>query len=71
MVALTLLFATSQGMAVQVEGLRTQVDPHWKFQKAYRTWKTIQSYQFSKIVRDIGGFWEWGVGSRDWRADIF
>ena len=29
-VALAILFATSQGMAVQLEGLRTQVDPHWK-----------------------------------------
>ncbi len=29
-VALGILFATSQGMAVQLEGLRTQVDPHWK-----------------------------------------
>ena len=29
-VALALLFATSQGMAVQLAGLRTQVDPHWK-----------------------------------------
>lgn len=28
--ALALLFATSQGMAVQLKGLRTQVDPHWK-----------------------------------------
>ena len=29
-VALALLFATTQGMAVQISGLRTQVDPHWK-----------------------------------------
>jgi hypothetical protein len=29
-VALALLFATCQGMAVQLKGLRTQVDPHWK-----------------------------------------
>ncbi len=29
-VALAILFATSQGMAVQIKGLRTQVDPHWK-----------------------------------------
>lgn len=29
-VALAILFATSQGMAVQIEGLRAQVDPHWK-----------------------------------------
>ena len=29
-VALALLFATAQGMAVQLKGLRTQVDPHWK-----------------------------------------
>jgi hypothetical protein len=29
-VALAILFATSQGMAVQLTGLRTQVDPHWK-----------------------------------------
>ncbi len=29
-VALALLFATTQGMAVQIQGLRTQVDPHWK-----------------------------------------
>ena len=29
-VALALLFATTQGMAVQLEGLRSQVDPHWK-----------------------------------------
>ncbi len=27
-VALALLFATTQGMAVQISGLRTQVDPH-------------------------------------------
>ena len=29
-VALALLFATTQGLAVQIQGLRTQVDPHWK-----------------------------------------
>ena len=29
-VALALLFATTQGMAVQIQDLRTQVDPHWK-----------------------------------------
>lgn len=29
-VALAILFATTQGMAVQIQGLRTQVDPHWK-----------------------------------------
>lgn len=29
-VALALLFATCQGMAVQLKGLRTQVDPHWQ-----------------------------------------
>lgn len=29
-VALAILFSTSQGMAVQLTGLRTQVDPHWK-----------------------------------------
>jgi hypothetical protein len=29
-VALAILFATSQGMAVQISGLRTRVDPHWK-----------------------------------------
>ncbi len=29
-VALAILFATSQGTAVQITGLRTQVDPHWK-----------------------------------------
>ncbi|MGB5635005.1 MAG: transposase [Waterburya sp.] len=29
-VALALLFATTQGMAVQIQGLRTQVAPHWK-----------------------------------------
>ena len=29
-VALALLFATCQGMAVQLKGLRTQVDPHWR-----------------------------------------
>ncbi len=29
-VALALLFATTQGMAVQIQALRTQVDPHWK-----------------------------------------
>ncbi len=27
--ALTLLYSTAQGMAVQVAGLRQQVDPHW------------------------------------------
>ena len=25
-----ILFATTQGMAVQIQGLRQQVDPHWK-----------------------------------------
>jgi hypothetical protein len=25
-----LLYATTQGMAVQLAGLRTQVDPHWR-----------------------------------------
>jgi hypothetical protein len=29
-VALALLFATCYGMTIQVKGLRTQVDPHWK-----------------------------------------
>ena len=29
-VAVALLFATTTGMAVQVEGLRQQVDPHWR-----------------------------------------
>lgn len=29
-VALALLFATSQGMAVQLAGLRSRVDPHWR-----------------------------------------
>ena len=29
-VALALLFATAHGMTVQLNGLRTQVDPHWK-----------------------------------------
>ncbi len=29
-VALAILFATSQGMAVQLTGLRQRVDPHWK-----------------------------------------
>jgi hypothetical protein len=28
--AIALLFATSQGMAVQLAGLRQQVDPHWR-----------------------------------------
>lgn len=28
-VALALSFATCQGMAVQLKGLRTRVDPHW------------------------------------------
>jgi hypothetical protein len=27
--AIAILYATIQGMAVQIEGLRTQVDPHW------------------------------------------
>ena len=34
-VALALLFATTQGMAVQIQGLRTQVDPHWKRSLSY------------------------------------
>lgn len=29
-VALALLFATVHGMTVQIQGLRRQVDPHWK-----------------------------------------
>lgn len=29
-VALALLFATAHGMTLQLKGLRTQVDPHWK-----------------------------------------
>lgn len=29
-VALAILFTTSHGMAVQLKGLRTQVDPHWE-----------------------------------------
>ncbi|MEL7011449.1 MAG: transposase [Cyanobacteria bacterium J06588_4] len=29
-VALALLFATAHGMTIQLNGLRTQVDPHWK-----------------------------------------
>jgi hypothetical protein len=29
-IALAILFATSQGMAVQLTGLRQRVDPHWK-----------------------------------------
>ena len=28
--AIALLYATQQGLTVQVEGLRTQVDPHWR-----------------------------------------
>ena len=28
--AVALLYATTQGMAVQVAGLRPQVDPHWR-----------------------------------------
>jgi len=28
--ALTLLYATTQGMSVQIAGLRQQVDPHWR-----------------------------------------
>ena len=28
--AVALLYGTTQGMAVQVEGLRQQVDPHWR-----------------------------------------
>jgi hypothetical protein len=28
--AIALLFATTQGMAVQLSGLRQQVDPHWR-----------------------------------------
>lgn len=28
--AVALLYATTQGMAVQVAGLRQQVDPHWR-----------------------------------------
>jgi hypothetical protein len=28
--AIALLYATTQGMAVQLAGLRTQVDPHWR-----------------------------------------
>ena len=28
--AITILFATTQGMAVQLAGFRQQVDPHWK-----------------------------------------
>ena len=41
-VALALLFATTQGMAVQIAGLRRQVDPHWKrglsYLKIGRSW---------------------------------
>lgn len=29
-VAIALLFATAHGMTIQLNGLRTQVDPHWK-----------------------------------------
>jgi len=28
--ALALLYATTQGMSVQIAGLRQQVDPHWR-----------------------------------------
>jgi hypothetical protein len=28
--AVALLYATTQGMALQLAGLRTQVDPHWR-----------------------------------------
>ena len=28
--AVALLYATTQGMAVQITGLRQQVDPHWR-----------------------------------------
>ena len=34
-VVLALLFATTQGMAVQIQGLRTQVDLHWKRSLSY------------------------------------
>ena len=30
MAAFAILYATAHGMAVQVAGLRQQVDPHWK-----------------------------------------
>lgn len=30
MAAVALLYSTTQGMAVQIAGLRQQVDPHWQ-----------------------------------------
>ena len=54
-VALALLFATTQGMAVQIQGLRTQVDPHWKRGLSYLK---------------IGLRWLKGVLHKDWYAVI-
>lgn len=33
--ALALLYATTQGMSVQIAGLRQQVDPHWRRSISY------------------------------------
>ena len=60
--ALALLFATSQGMAVQLKGLRTQVDPHWKRGQRVRAdrRKTTRGHSPSRYLK-IGIRWLNGV----------
>ncbi len=59
-VALALLFATTQGMAVQLEGLRTQVDPHWKRGLSYLK----IGLRWLKGVLHKGGHVAWGSPRR-------
>ena len=57
-----LLFATSEGMAVQLKGLRTQVDPHWKRGQRVRAdrRKTTRGHSPSRYLK-IGIRWLNGV----------
>ena len=59
-VALALLFATTQGMAVQISGLRTQVDPHWKRGLSYLK----IGLRWLKGVLNKGGHVAWGSPRR-------
>ncbi len=59
-VALALLFATTQGMAVQISGLRTQVDPHCQRGLSYLK----IGLRWLKGVLNKGGHLAWGSPRR-------
>ena len=62
-VALALLFATVHGMTVELKGLRTQVDPHWKRGqrvRADRRLTTTRRHSPSRYLK-IGLRWLKGI----------